>query len=137
MNPIVRNILAIAAGFAAGMALNMGIIEISPWIIPPPEGADMLSPEGINAAMPLLKPEHFLMPFLAHVSGTFAGAFLASLLAATNKMRIAIGFGILNLVGGVAAATMIPAPTWFIATDLVLAYLPVAYFAGRLNTARG
>ena len=136
MNPIIRNILAIVAGFSVGMLVNMGIIQVSPLLIPPPEGADMLTPEGITAALPFLKPLHFLIPFLAHAMGTFAGAYVAARLAATRKMSIAIGFGILNLVGGITAATMIPAPVWFIATDLLLAYLPVAYLAGRLNSSK-
>lgn len=30
------------------------------------------------------------------------------------------------------AAFMIPAPVWFILVDLILAYLPMAYFGGKL-----
>jgi len=33
------------------------------------------------------------------------------------------------LCGGVMASVMIPAPSWFIATDLLLAYLPMAWLA--------
>ena len=38
-------------------------------------------------------------------------------------------------VGGIFAATVIPAPMWFIALDLVVAYIPMAYF-GWLIAAR-
>ena len=132
MHPILRNILAAAAGILAGMALNEGIIISSAYLVPPPEGADMMTPEGIEAAMPLLQPKHFLMPFLAHALGTFAGAYLSSLLSANNKMRIALSIGGIFLSGGLMAAYMIPAPIWFVAADLMLAYLPMAYLAGRI-----
>ena len=72
------------------------------------------------------------MPFLAHALGTFAGAYLSSLLSANNKMRIALSIGGIFLSGGLMAAYMIPAPIWFVAADLMLAYLPMAYLAGRI-----
>jgi len=33
------------------------------------------------------------------------------------------------LVGGIAACFMIPAPAWFMAADLLLAYLPMVWLA--------
>jgi hypothetical protein len=49
-------------------------------------------------------------------------------------MRYAFGIGGWNLFGGIMAATMIPAPLWFILVDLILAYIPMAYLAGKLVT---
>jgi hypothetical protein len=40
------------------------------------------------------------------------------------------------LVGGIAASAMIPAPTWFKALDVVLAYLPMAWLGGRIGGGR-
>ena len=40
--------------------------------------------------------------------------------------------GVFFLCGGIMAARMIPAPTWFIAADLLLAYIPFAGFGHRL-----
>lgn len=45
----------------------------------------------------------------------------------------AYGIGIAFLAGGITAATMIPAPAWFIAIDLVGAYLPMAWLALRIS----
>lgn len=136
MHPFLRNSLAVAAGIIVCMSLNMGIISISHLVIPPPLGADMMTPEGLEAAMPLLEPKHFFMPFLAHAFGTLAGSYVASLLAINYKMRIAVAIGAFHLIGGITAAFMIPAPSWFIATDLLFAYLPVAYLAGKINAFR-
>jgi hypothetical protein len=47
-------------------------------------------------------------------------------------MKFALGLGVFFLLGGIAAAFMIPAPTWFIILDLVAAYIPMAYLAGKL-----
>ncbi len=75
MNSIIRNILAVVAGAVVGSLVNMGIIMISSSIIPPPDGADVTTMEGLKASMHLFQPRHFIMPFLAHALGTFAGAF--------------------------------------------------------------
>lgn len=132
MNPILRNVLAVLAGVIVGVTVNMAIIIFSGKIIPPPAGADMMTPEGIKAALPLLEPKHFLMPFLAHALGTFVSGLVAALIAASHKVAIAFGLGVLTLLGGIYAATIIPAPTWFVALDLIVAYLPMAYLGGKL-----
>jgi hypothetical protein len=133
MSNVLRNVLAVVAGFALGSAVNMALIMLSPALIPPPAGVDMNTPEGLAAAMPLLQPRHFLMPFLAHALGTFVGALVAYLIAGSHKARFAWAIGVLFLCGGIAACFMIPAPVWFIALDLVFAYLPMAWLAIRLG----
>lgn len=132
MNPILRNTLAVIVAIVAGGASNMGIIMLSGSIIPPPEGVDPSNMESIKANMHLFEAKHYIMPLLAHALGSFVGAFVAALIAAGNKMKFAIGLGIWTMVGGIMAATMIPAPTWFIVADLGLAYLPTAWLAGKL-----
>ena len=132
MHPIVRNILAVIVGLAAGSAVNMGIITISGSVIPPPEGADVTTTEGLKASMHLFEPKHFLMPFLAHALGTFVGAFATAKFAANYKMQFAICVGCYFLIGGIAAVFMLPAPLWYNILDLTVAYLPVAYVAGKL-----
>lgn len=132
MNPILRNVLAVVAGVILGGAANMGVIMLSGSIIPPPEGVDPSNMESIKTNMHLFEAKHFVMPFLAHAVGSFVGALVAALLAVSRKMQIAVGLGIWTLIGGIMAATMIPAPTWFIVLDLGLAYIPMALLAGRL-----
>jgi hypothetical protein len=88
---------------------------------------DVNSAESLRKAMHLFKPRHFFMPFLAHALGTLVGALAAFLIAATYKAPIAYVIGVIFLCGGVAASFMIPAPIWFIALDLLAAYLPMAW----------
>ena len=133
MIKLIRNILAVLAGVILGSVVNMAIVTFGPSLIPPPAGADMMTPEGIAAAMPLLEPRHFITPFLAHALGTLVGAFVAYLVAASHKARFAYAIGVLFLIGGIAACFMIPAPVWFMALDLVVAYLPMAWLAIRIG----
>ena len=132
MKPIVKNILAVIVGLVAGSAVNMGIIMISGSIIPPPEGADNTTMEGLKASMHLFQPKHFLFPFLAHALGTFVGALLTALIAANRKMLFAFVIGIFFLAGGIANVLMLPSPLWFTIVDLAGAYLPMAFLANIL-----
>jgi hypothetical protein len=77
--------------------------------------------------MHLFEPRHFLFPFLAHALGTLVGSVVAFLVAASHRSVFAWIVGAISLAGGIAAASMIPAPMWFIALDLAAAYLPMAW----------
>ncbi len=132
MNPIVKNILAVIVALILGSVVNMALIMISGSVIAPPEGADVTTNEGLKASMHLFEPKHYIFPFLAHALGTFAGAFIAAKIAANNKMKFAIAIGIVFLLGGISAVFMLPSPLWFSILDLVVAYIPMAYFGGKL-----
>lgn len=135
MNPILKNILAVIAGVILGSAVNMGIIMISSSIIPPPDGVDVTSMESLKASMHLFEPKHFIFPFLAHAVGTFVGALVTALLAASHRMKLALLIGLFFLVGGIINLFMLPSPTWFAVLDIAVAYKPTAWLAGKL--ARG
>ena len=132
MNSIVKNILAIILGLILGSVVNMGIIMISSSIIPPPDGADVTTMEGLKESIHLFQPKHFIFPFLAHALGTFVGAILAVLIAAKHKMKFALSIGVLFLIGGILNTFMLPAPTWFVILDLVGAYIPMAWLGGKM-----
>ena len=133
MPNLLRNVLALLAGIVIGGGVNMALVTLSPLLIPPPAGVDVTNAESLGKAMHLFEPRHFIMPFLAHAVGTLAGAFAAYLIAATYKAQIAYVIGALFLCGGVAASFMIPAPTWFIALDLLAAYLPMAWLGIQIG----
>lgn len=134
MPNLLRNVLAVLAGVAIGGVVNSALIALGPLLIPPPAGADVSTAEGLSRAMPLLQPRHFVMPFLAHAVGTLAGALAAYLIAGSVKAPIAYVIGVVFLAGGVAASFMIPAPMWFVALDLLVAYLPMAWLAVRIGS---
>jgi hypothetical protein len=127
MNPSVKNIAITLGAAVAGMLLNGLLIAYSSYFVAPPAGADLTTEAGLLAAMPLMEPKHFLMPFLAHALGTFLSAVLVSRFATERQFSRAMLLGFLFLAGGISMVRMLPAPMWFIITDLGLAYLPMAY----------
>jgi hypothetical protein len=132
MNPTLKNVLAFIAGIIIGNVVNMGIIMISSSVIPPPEGADVTTVEGLKASMHLFEPKNFIMPWLAHALGTLAGALVTTYLAANNTYYLALGVGFVFLLGGIANVIMLPSPLWFTFTDVILAYFPAAYLGWKL-----
>jgi hypothetical protein len=132
MHPILRNIIAVVVGLFAGGLFNGGLIAISGSIVPPPEGVDVTTAEGLKAGIHLFEPKHFIMPFLAHALGTFVGALITGFIAVRNKMKLALIIGLVFLIGGIMMVFQVPSPTWFIIVDLVGAYIPFAFIAGKI-----
>lgn len=129
----LRNIFAVILGFIVGSIVNMSVIAAGHAIMPPPTGFDGNSMEGVASTIHLLRPIDFIVPFLAHALGPFAGVLVAMLIAASRHTLIAIILGSLFLVGGIAANIMIPAPIWYRIIDLVLAYVPMTFLAWKLS----
>ena len=132
----MKIVFAVIAGIIIGSVVNMGLIMVSGEVIPPPAGVDTTDMESLKASMHLFEPRHFIFPFLAHALGTFVGALVASKLATSHKMGFALGIGAFFMIGGVVSAFMLPSPIWFIVVDLVGAYIPMAWFGGKIATRK-
>lgn len=132
MRAFLRGLLALVLGLIVGSAVNMGLIVLGGQLIPPPPGMDLTTTEGLQAAMPLLEPRHFLFPFLAHALGTLAGALLATWIVGRVSKVPAVLIGLLFLAGGVASCFMLPAPRWFEVLDVLLAYIPFAWLGYQI-----
>lgn len=123
-------------GAAVGGLVNGAIIMISGNIIPPPAGVDVTTEAGLKAGLHLFEPKHFLMPFLAHAIGTFIGALTCARIAVSMRMVLAMMIGVLFFAGGAQMVMVLPAPMWFNITDLVFAYIPMAFLAAKLVTPK-
>ncbi len=137
LGKVLRNTAVIIAGILLGGAINMGIVLIGPYIVPPPPGVDVASSESIAESLHLFETKHFIFPFLAHALGTFAGALFVYLLAASSRARLPYIVAGVFFAGGVLATVSIPAPYWFIVLDLVLAYFPMTWAAVKLGQRFG
>jgi hypothetical protein len=133
MIKLLKNFVAVVGGIAVGSAVNMGIILLGGYLIPPPDGADVSTMEGLQEAMRHFQPHHFLMPFLAHAAGTFIGAFFAAIIAVNHKIMYALLVSLFFLAGGIINVIILPSPIWFTILDLALAYIPMGYLAGWLS----
>jgi hypothetical protein len=132
MNPTLRNILAVVTGTVVCMVLNGTLLGVMMKLNPAPIGFD----PNVIESYALLESKHLMNPFIAHAIASLVGGLVAALLAVSRSMTFALIVGSIHLLGGIGAAFMIPAPAWFVALDLVVAYLPMAWVGGRLG-ARG
>ena len=131
MKQFLKNTLAVVLGWLGGSIVNMGLIKIGHVLIPI-EGVDPNDMNAMAEALPTLGYKFFIFPFLAHALGTLIGAMIAGLLATSHKMRFALGMGVLFLIGGIIVNYMLPGPTWFAVTDILLAYIPMAWIGGKI-----
>jgi len=131
MNPIVKNILAVIAGWLGGSAINLSLIQAGHKLLPI-EGIDANDMTAMAAIWPTLEFEYFIFPFLAHTLGTLAGAVIAGLIAASHKMKFSLGIGGFFLIGGIMVNYMLQGPTWFTVIDITLAYIPMAWLGGKM-----
>jgi hypothetical protein len=132
MKTILRNVLAVIVGILLGSTMNMLIIENGTKLIPTPAGVNVTTEEGLKAGIHLFEPKHFIMPFLAHAIGTLVGALLTVLIAANNKMRLALTISMVFFMGGAMMVYMLPGPIWFAVIDLVFAYIPMGLLALKI-----
>lgn len=109
----------------------MALIQTGHKLIPI-EGIDPSDMGALAVIMPTLDFEYFVFPFLAHALGTLTGAFIAGLIAASHKMKLSLSIGGLFLLGGIMVNYMLPGPTWFAITDIIFAYVPMAWVGGTI-----
>ena len=132
---MIRNILGTIVGIIAGALINGALINLGHYVVPLPPGTNVDTMEALKIAMQSFGPEQFVFPFLAHAIGTLAGALVATVIAVSHKMTIAMVIGMLFLIGGITAGIMIQSPMWYNAIDFLLAYIPFAWIGAKLGDA--
>lgn len=130
-NVLLRSFLAVLGGLIIGSVVNIGLVMVSSSIIPPPQGADVTTTEGLKQSMHLFEPKHFIFPFLAHALGTFAGAYASSRIAINYHFQLAMVVAVFFLIGGIVSIATLPSPVWFSFTDVAFAYLPMGWLGWK------
>ena len=102
------------------MIVNMGLIILGGNLIPMSENFDPMNATN-------WKLINFIFPFLAHALGTFSGAYIAAKIATSYQFSLAMSIGVFFLIGGITMVFILPAPVWFICTDLLVAYIPMGW----------
>jgi hypothetical protein len=116
-----------------GLLVNGALIGVTSALFPPPAGVDQTTLESFAATIHLLQTQHFVSPFIAHAGGTFAGTLVSMFIAISNRRTLALILGGIFLTGGIIACVLIPAPKWFMAVDLILAYIPMSLLAWKIS----
>ena len=110
MKKTILNLFVFVVCVLTGGMLNGVIVKYSSAIIPPPIGFDLRTEEGLKAAMQVMEPKHFIMPFLAHALGTLVGAFLVTLFIKERKLFRALLVGFLFFLAGTYMVFILPSP---------------------------
>jgi len=130
-----RNILAVVAGTAVGMAVNMALIILNSQVLfPMPAGMDMYDPVQMNAYIATLPVAAFLVVMAAHLGQSFVGGWTAARLGKSKPLVLAMIVGVISLIGGVANMMSLDGPDWML-IELPL-YLVVAWAAGQMEIKR-
>ena len=132
-----RNPVVFFIALFMGMGVNMGMLFVGNLLIPLPEGLNTSSREALKAALPLLRTEDFIFPFLAHAMGTFTSAFVVTAWATAKQLRYSLLFGGLFFLGGLTTIIGMPSPLWFSILDLAVAYFPMAWVGYKMATTIG
>ena len=132
---MLNNIVAVVSGVAVGMVLNMALIRLNFSVLfPVPEGLDTSDIEQFNGFLQTLPDAAFLVVFVAHLSQSFAGAWVAARIAHEYPMRLALVVGLVAMAGGFMAMRMLYGPEWLI-IELPL-YVATAWLGGQLELRR-
>lgn len=134
MNSSLRNVLAVIVGFVVGNIVNYQLFHFGFRVYP--IDVDINDMEALAEVFPTLGLKHYIFPFLAHALGTFIGALLVARIAASHKMKLAMGVGIAFLIVGIIAAIIVPTPVWYKIVDISLGYIPMAWLGGKLMSKK-
>ncbi len=131
---VVRNILAVIAGFVAASAVMMLIEAINGRVLYPELGRlaeGMTDREAIRALMANAPVGAFLVILLGWALGSLVGGFLAAWIGWNAPVAHALVLGGLLTLAGIANNLMLPPPVWFWIASLVV-LLPAACAGARL-----
>lgn len=130
---IFKRTLVILLSIFIGAQVNGALLTIGTYLIPPPEGFNLNTMDGLKAAVPFLKAKHYLFPFFAHAIGTLISAVLITRFLKTQQFVFAMMAGVLFLIAGISMVIMLPGtPIWFVLVDLIAAYIPMAYLGNKI-----
>jgi hypothetical protein len=130
---ILKRTIVILLSIFIGAQVNGAFLTLGTNLIPPPEGCNLNTMDGLKAAVPFLEAKHYLFPFLAHAIGTLISAVLITRFLKSQQFVFAMMAGILFLLAGISMVIMLPeTPIWFVLVDLIGAYIPMAYLGNRI-----
>jgi hypothetical protein len=114
-----RAVAAAVCGVVAAFIV-IGVVEgIGHAVYAPADPVDVSTPEAMAAFVRTLPLGAFLFVLGGYVAGTFAGGFVATLVARRHAMVFASLVGALILVASVANFMTIRHPVWFVAATVV------------------
>ena len=128
---MLRNTIAVIAGFIGGGIFVFVFEAIGHVIYPIPEGLDISKPGAIANYVSTAPVGAILFVLFAQSAGSFFGGLITGLIA-TARIPTALVYGMLALVMASLNAFMIPHPAWFLVPSLLLP-IPLSLLGSRCS----
>jgi hypothetical protein len=128
---MLRNILAVIAGFLGGGIFVFVFESIGHWVYPIPVGLDVSNPDAIADYVSKAPVGAILSVLIAQSAGSFFGGLITGLIAVA-KTPTAIIYGALALMMAGLNALMIAHPVWFLVPSLLLP-IPLSLLGSRCS----
>lgn len=135
MNPLVRNILSVIIGIAAGIFVNMLILGISMALTPLPEGVSINTEAELDAFARSASFTWFIGPLLAHLVGTLVGAVVCARIAVGQWLYLCLAVAVFFMIGGVIQRVDMFHPLLITILDIG-GYLPMGWLGWKLAGAK-
>ena len=110
---MMRNMLAVIAGFVVAAAVMMGFEFANSLLFPFPPGMDTNDLEAVRAFAATMPLSALILVAAGWTIGSFAGGFATAWIAPAASPNLALVTGMLLTAGGVFNAWMIQNPAWF------------------------
>ncbi|MEQ9399212.1 MAG: hypothetical protein RJQ04_08560 [Longimicrobiales bacterium] len=129
---MVRNVLAVVAGFVVVGVTVAGLQWLSASLYPLPAGLDPMDPADAGALAEHtrgLPAGAWALAFGSELLGAFLGALVAGRLASSHRARFALALVALAAAASVMNWVAFPHPVWFMVGQAVL--YPVVFLGVR------
>lgn len=136
---MIRSIAAALAGIIVSMVVVFLVESVGHLVHPPPPDLDYRDAEAMRVYTSGLPLTAFLFVLGGWALGTLVGGAAAGLIARASFLRMAIIVGAFMLAATIVNLRMIPHPTWFAVTGIVLIIVMIplaARLAGRFRARR-
>lgn len=128
---MVRNILAVIAGFFGGGLLVFAVEALGHLIYPPPPGLDLTNSESIAEYVKNMSVGALIAVLAAQCSGSFGGGFITGLISKAKTIP-AIVYGVLALIMASINIFMSAHPIWFVILAVILP-IPLSLLGNKLS----
>lgn len=127
---MLRRLLGVIVGLCVGFLAVLLVEGLSLLVYPFPSGLDMSDAQAMQRYVENLPAGALVIVVVAHIAGSFAGAFACAAVVRHKWITGSLLIGILLLVGGLVNLFRIPHPLWFAIADVIV-YIPFSLLGGR------
>jgi hypothetical protein len=131
----MRTLAAVLAGLMTALVVITLVEAVGHTFMPPPEGHDPMTPEGMSAIVAQMSPAALLFVLLAYLCGGVAGGVVAVKVSGGDRVIEALGVGTILTVGALLNVMTIPHPIWMSGASVAI-QLPAAWLGARLAVRR-